>query len=158
MTTIGRRTYSETASRIKFATSQPPGLASTRGFTLIKMVALLSRKPGLTDEALRTHYEEVHVPLILSLVGPHLAAYRRNFVDHSTASGGANMARGELQLDFDIITETVYADQSDFDNAMAVFRDPGNARRVREDEENFLDRHAKRVFLVDETGGPLPRR
>ncbi|WP_327249254.1 EthD domain-containing protein [Streptomyces sp. NBC_01320] len=116
------------------------------------MVAVLSRKPGISVEEFRSHYEQVHVPLILSLVGPHLADYRRSYVDHSTASGGVNAGPGEEQLGFDVITETWYAEQAAFDQAMEVFRHPEHAERVRADELSFLDRSRKRIFLVDEVG------
>ncbi|MEV0692555.1 EthD domain-containing protein [Streptomyces sp. NPDC050388] len=119
---------------------------------MIKLVAVLSRKPGLSVEEFRTHYEQVHAPLILSLVGPHLMDYRRNYVDHATASGGVNSAPGQDLLDFDVITDMWYADRACFDRAMEVFRDPGHAARVRADELTFMDRDKKRVFLVDEVG------
>ncbi|MFE9975289.1 EthD domain-containing protein [Streptomyces hirsutus] len=121
---------------------------------MIKLIAVLSRKPGLSAEEFRTHYEQVHVPLILSLVGEHLADYRRNYVDHATVSGGVNAGPGQDPLDFDVITDMRYADRAAFDRAMEVFRDPVQAARVREDELTFVDRDMKRVFLVDEvTGG-----
>lgn len=119
---------------------------------MIKMVALLSRKPGLTLEEFRTYYEERHVPLIAEL-NPFMADYRRSYVDFATASkGGISAAVGSWAPDFDVLTEIWFEDRETFDKARAALTQPDSAARIGRDEENFLDRDNKRIFLVEEHG------
>lgn len=117
---------------------------------MIKMVALLSRRPDLTFEQFRTYYEERHVPLIREL-NPLMAEYRRNYVDVATASkGGIKAAAGSWAPDFDVITEVVFDSRETFEQARALLTSPESAKRIGEDELNFLDRDNKRIFLVEE--------
>jgi EthD domain len=53
-------------------------------------------------------------------------------------------------IDFDVVTELVFADRDGYRAwAGAVFR-PGAAEQVIADEERFLDRARTRAFVVEE--------
>lgn len=112
---------------------------------MIKAIALLRRKPGLTREEFIAYYETRHAPLIRSLL-PGIADYRRNYVDRAGAFESAMAA-----IDFDSVTEMRFADRATYDAFLARAADPEVARRIAEDEENVFDRAATRMFVVDET-------
>ncbi|MFN3458212.1 MAG: nuclear transport factor 2 family protein [Novosphingobium sp.] len=112
---------------------------------MIKAIALLRRKPGLTREAFIAYYETRHAPLIRSLL-PEIADYRRNYVDR-TGTFESTVAA----IDFDSVTEMRFANRAAYDAFLARAADPQVARLIAEDEENVFDRAATRMFVVDET-------
>lgn len=117
---------------------------------MIKAIALLKCKAGLSRADFIEYYEKRHVPLILELQ-PQVCGYRRNFIDLA----GAFIYPGTTAPDFDVITELWYADRAAYDAAMAAAETAEIADRIARDEENFLDRSKTRMFLVEEHISPL---
>ena len=119
---------------------------------MIRLVALLTRKPGTTLEQFRDYYETRHVPLI-ERINPYMAAYTRDYVVPGTGIKG-NLADGPSGWEpgYDVVTMVSFASQEDFDKARAAFGKPENAAAIAADEENFLDRKAKMIFLTDVAG------
>ena len=116
---------------------------------MIKTIALLRKKAGLTREQFIRYYETRHAPLILS-IAPQVCDYRRNFL----VEEGAIVAPGAAPRDYDVITELWYPDAAAFAAAMAAFTDPVNAARIAADEENVFDRSATRFYTVEERASP----
>lgn len=112
---------------------------------MIKVIALLRKKPGMTREAFIARYETRHAPLILSLL-PHIADYRRNYVDRKGAFAASPDA-----IDFDSVTQLRFASRAHYDAFLAAAEEPETARLIAEDEEALFDRAATRMFVVDET-------
>lgn len=112
---------------------------------MIKVIALLKAKPGLSRAEFIAYYETRHAPLILSLL-PEIADYRRNYVDRTGAFESAVAA-----IDFDSVTEMRFADRAAYDRFLACAARPEVAQAIAEDEENVFDRAATRMFVVDET-------
>jgi len=124
---------------------------------MFKCIALLKRKPGLSRAAFIDYYETQHAPLIRRLL-PGIIDYRRNYVDLE----GAFLFPGAAPIDFDVITEIWLADKAAYDRFTAAAAEAAIAQQIAEDEENFLDRPATRMMVVEERGGnagdePLPR-
>lgn len=117
---------------------------------MLKVVALMKRKAGLSRAELIDYYENRHVPLIRSLV-PEIRDYRRSYVDTSVSVPFAAVP------DFDVITEIWFDDQASYDRFLERCADPDIARRVAEDEENVFDRSATRLFAVEEMGDGAAR-
>src|SRR5580693_401496 len=116
---------------------------------MIKTIALLKAKVGLTRAQFIEYYETRHAPLILS-IAPQVCDYRRNFIDDA----GAIVAPGAGARDFDVVTELWYADEAAFAAAMAAFTAPANAARIAADEEHVFDRAYTRFYVVDERHSP----
>jgi EthD domain-containing protein len=112
---------------------------------VIKTIAFLKCKPGLTREQFIDYYERRHAPLILS-IAPQICGYRRNFLIEE----GAILFPGARRPDFDVVTELWYPSESAFAQAMAAFTDPANAARIAADEEHLFERSRTRFFRVDE--------
>jgi uncharacterized protein (TIGR02118 family) len=117
---------------------------------MIKTIAFLKARAGLSREDFIRYYETRHAPLILS-IAPQVCDYRRNFL----VTQGAIVAPGAAALDFDVVTELWYPDRSAFAAAMAAFTDPENAARIAADEENVFDRSRTRFFVVEEHSSPI---
>jgi hypothetical protein len=112
---------------------------------MVKTIAFLKRKAGLSRDAFIDYYETKHVPLILG-IAPQICEYRRNFL----IEAGAIVIPGAPPLDFDVVTEIWYPDRQAYAAAMAAFTLPANAERIARDEENVFDRSRTRFFEVDE--------
>ncbi|ABP64579.1 Ethyl tert-butyl ether degradation EthD (plasmid) [Novosphingobium aromaticivorans DSM 12444] len=116
---------------------------------MIKAIALLRRKQGLSREQFIAYYETRHAPLIRSLL-PGIEDYRRNYVDRTGA-----FESGIAAIDFDSVTEMRFASRASYDAFLAQAADPEIARLIADDEENVFDRSATRMFVVDETPAAL---
>lgn len=114
---------------------------------MIKAIALLRKKDGLSREAFIAYYETHHAPLIRTLL-PHIADYRRNYVMHEGAFTSA-----VAQIDIDSVTEMRFASRAHYDAFLAAAADPHIAALIAQDEENVFDRTATRMFVVEETPG-----
>ncbi len=116
---------------------------------MFKCIALLRRRADISHDAFVDYYERQHAKLILRLL-PGIADYRRNYVQRDGAFLSA-----QAPIDFDSITEIHFADRAAYDRFLARSAEPDIARQIAEDEANFLDRAATRMFVVDErTSGP----
>ena len=121
---------------------------------MIKFVALLYRKPGMTREEFRRHYDTSHVPLVKGLMGDNLMHYIRNYTTDASTEFDVG-----VPPEFDCITEFHYKDMAAFKRAVAAIEDPKNAPAVRADEKRFLDVSRVQMAIVevaDNTDGKTP--
>jgi len=106
---------------------------------MIKAIALIKRKPGLSMDEFSRHYEEVHAPLALRHF-PVIKRYVRNYV---------SLPPGAEELEFDCITEFWYENMEGLQAAIDTRR--SEARQLmHDDEESFMDRSKMITFLVEE--------
>ncbi len=106
---------------------------------MIKTVALLRRKEGVSREEFAKHYEEVHAPLALKHL-PMIKRYIRNHVFDVPGMEGP---------DFDCMSEFWFDSVED---ALAVveFMQSDAGKVIRNDEQKFMDTEKTISFLVDE--------
>jgi hypothetical protein len=117
---------------------------------LLKVIALLTRKPGMSRNAFIVYCESMHVPLVSRLF-PQIFDYRRNYVELS----GAFIAPGAAAPDFDSISEIWFRSRNDYDAMLAARATPSIGSRIDRDEDNFLDRSKTRFFMVEELGAAI---
>lgn len=111
---------------------------------MVKGMLLVRRRPDLTPEEFRDHYENVHVPLVLS----HFPGLRGNVRNHVLTGPETP------ELPFDCVTEFWWDTREQFDAAVAYLQSEAG-RPIREDEERFIDRERMVMFLVDERASDL---
>lgn len=105
---------------------------------MIKTLALLKRRPDLTREAFRDHYESTHAPLALPIV-TGLERYVRNHIVEELAG----------EVDFDVLSAFWYRDADAVAATMADLA--GEAGEViRVDELRFMDKPGNTFFSVSE--------
>jgi uncharacterized protein (TIGR02118 family) len=105
---------------------------------MIKTLSFLKRRPDLSRDAFREHYESTHVPLALPLL-EGLRRYVRYHVEEECYG----------ELGFDVLTYFGYADQQ---ATQAVFRKMAGpeGRPILADELEFMDKPANRFMTVSE--------
>ena len=104
----------------------------------MKTLALIVRKPGLSRENFRAHYEELHAPLALPLMSG-LLRYVRQHV-HEELHGAAG---------FDVMTSFTYRDVAAMQQVIARLAGPAGDAILR-DELTFMDKPRNRFFEVRE--------
>ncbi|MFD9679720.1 EthD domain-containing protein [Rhodococcus sp. NPDC059969] len=116
---------------------------------MFKVIALLTRKPGLTRDEFVDYYENNHAPLITETF-PQIIEYRRNFPDLTQV-----LRTGDTpDPQFDVITEMWFSDKSGYEDMLATHAQPEVGNRIRADESNFLDQTRIIQFVVDEREFP----
>lgn len=120
----------------------------------MKLIMLFKRKTGLTSEQFREHYEKRHVPLALRLL-PFFKTYTRNYVRHDLNYLGNDPRLAKGGVEFDVVTEVLFASNDDYERMKAALADPSVLNEIVDDENRFMDRAASVVIFVDEERTPM---
>jgi hypothetical protein len=118
---------------------------------MIAIILLLKRKPGMSREQFRHHYETSHVALAKEYVGHLFVDYVRHYV-HGTNVLAEDEVGWAAQTDsgYDAITKIVFRDQGTLDEFWRICTDPEVNAILKADEERFLDRPAMRISVCEE--------
>ena len=111
---------------------------------MIKIVALIPRRPDLARDAFLDYYEHQHVPLFRRVIPDEVARAITHYVQNHAASLGT----GTNEPPYDCVTEIGFDDLA----GMQVWSrwDLGEDGKVlRDDEEHFMDL-PRRVVIVTE--------
>lgn len=114
---------------------------------MLKLIALLKRRPGMTLEQFRDHYETTHAKFAEPLRDGLAVRYVRRYftpIEHPLLDVEAE------EPEFDGMMEMWFEDEVQFEKAMKAFADPDLAKAIREDEHNLFDVAKIRHYLVDE--------
>ena len=110
-----------------------------------KMIALLKKREDISRDEFISHYEVVHVPLMLSIF-PTIREYRRNYADFDSAFLFPDAA----PFDFDCVTEFWFDSEADYKDFLKRSADPDVVARVEADAQLILARSFTRMFDVQE--------
>lgn len=114
---------------------------------MFKVFAFLKKRDELTTEEFMNYYENIHVPLILSLTHKPLV-YKRNYLKSDKES--LKLSLTSNLIGFDVVTEQVFKSDEDFQNWLGKLSTPEVALIVKEDEDKFLDRSHYFAYVIDE--------
>ena len=120
------------------------------GYYMVKILWLLKRKPGLTHEQFREHYERSHVALAHKYISHLLVGYHRNYPTGGWVSPSSKREDGVVEpyhCEWDCITEMRIRDQAAADEMLRIFNDPVIGKTFVDDEHRFLDR--KSVIMIN---------
>jgi len=114
-----------------------------------KLIALICKKPAISEEDFKTYYEENHVPLIESIF-PTIAGYKRIYLFE------ANMLNDALPLEsdgghsvFNVITELTFDDEDGLNQFFERGADNKVIESIRNDEANFLDGEKTIMYRIE---------
>ena len=109
---------------------------------MFRVFGCLTKNEELSVEEFIEYYEKTHVPLICSLA-PAPALYKRRYKGERLTSEAGD-------VDFDAMTELIFADRNAFEEWMAALAKPGVGARIVADEEKFLNRTRTRAYVIEE--------
>ena len=101
---------------------------------MFKLINFLVKRPDLSLEQMKEHYESSHVPIALRTF-PDILEHRRNYLPKDSAMAPPGVSLPEV----DCIAELWFADRSGFERMMAIVMDPVAGQEVRDDGDKFLD-------------------
>lgn len=111
-----------------------------------KLLILIKRRPGMSLEQFREHYEERHVKFAVDMAAAvSMCHYSRRYLQ--PISGG--------EFDYDVLTECWFDDRARFEAVVAGMAKGKLSPEIVEDEERFMDRAKTRFFTVTECESPL---
>jgi len=108
---------------------------------MIKIIYFLKRKPGITHEQFREHYENSHVQLARKYIGHLMISYKRNYPTSIRASRKLGLGP-TTAFDFDCITEWTLANEEALEEVYRIFKIPEIGKEFDDDEMRFMDRDA----------------
>ena len=118
---------------------------------MIKVVTLLTRKPGISREAFIEHYETHHRKIGEKYLSGFAVKYQRRYLQSAGFRG-----QEAPMPPFDVLMEIWYPDQDTLDAALAVlFTDEAQAEIIA-DEERLFDRDLIRSYTVEEYESEMP--
>ena len=118
---------------------------------MIKVVTLLTRKPGMSREAFIEHYETHHRKIGEKYLSGFAVKYQRRYLQ----SAGFRGQEGAT-LPFDVLMEIWYPDQDTLDATLAVLSTDEAQAEIIADEERLFDRDLIRSYTVEEYESEMP--
>ena len=118
---------------------------------MIKVVTLLTRKPGMSREAFIEHYEAHHRKIGEKYLSGFAVKYQRRYLQ----SAGFREQEGD-EPPFDVLMEIWYPDQDTLDAALAVLSTDEAQAEIIADEERLFDRDLIRSYTVEEYESEMP--
>ena len=112
---------------------------------MIRIIALIKRRPGLSPAEFAEYYEHRHAPLFHRVIPPQVADAIVRYAQHHAVrlgSGGSEPA-------YDCVTELGFDDLG----GMRTWSDwylGDDGKVLRDDEEHFMDVDERVVIVVDE--------
>lgn len=118
---------------------------------MFKYLILMKKKASISREAFIEHYEHSHSPLIWSIAPHNRVLYRRNYIVHDDPLFDIDGRKGQAsEFDWDVVTEVGFTTRADAEAAKAaVLADPNNLRRIKQDEEQFIEPGSVRMLIVE---------
>ena len=118
---------------------------------MIKVVTLLTRKPGMSREAFIEHYETHHRKIGEKYLSGFATKYQRRYM----LSAGFREQDGDAPP-FDVLMEIWYPDQDALNGALAVLSTEEAQAEIAADEERLFDRKLIRSYTVEEYESEMP--
>jgi len=111
---------------------------------MLKVIAFLKRKPGMTMEEFIDHYETKHVPLGMKYA-TKIKHYSRRYLYPAAYPFGV-----KHELDCDVLTELWLDDLKALEENWAALRQPEAFAALSGDEMKVFDTSKNRLAIVDE--------
>ena len=112
---------------------------------MYKVLHFIKRKPHLTHEQFRDHFERSHAAMALKFCGHLFSSYQRNFIDVVYTGGDSreeNSGYGPREAEWDLISEWILPDEAALNEIYRIMQTPGIDELFRADEDRIIDRRA----------------
>jgi hypothetical protein len=112
---------------------------------MIKIVALIKRRPDVTLEEFCHYYEHHHAPLFARTIPPEVA----DAIKHYVQNHALQLGRSRTDPPYDCVTEIGFDDVSGMQLWTNWYLGEGG-QVLRDDEETFMDPRQRVVIVTDE--------
>lgn len=112
---------------------------------MLKVLHFIKRKPHLTHEQFRDHFERSHAAMAIKFCGHLFTAYQRNYFDtayHGGDSRDPDSSYGPKPAGWDLISEWILPDEAALHEIYRIMQEPGIDELFHADEDRFIDREA----------------
>lgn len=119
---------------------------------MYKVLHFIKRKPHLTHEQFKAHFERSHAAMALKFCGHLFSEYRRNYIDTAWFGGDSRQeGSGYRQQDWnwDLISEWILPSEEALHEIYRIMQEPGVDELFRADEDRFIDRTATVTVACD---------
>ncbi len=113
---------------------------------MYKIIFLIKRKPTLTHEQFKDHYEKSHARLAHKYLGHLMISYVRNYIP--VALGSRKHGNKPVDFGFDVITEWILPNEEAWLEIDRIFKDPVIWEEFLADEHRLFDRDATITFRL----------
>lgn len=123
---------------------------------MLKIVAILKRKPGMSFEEFRERYETSHVELAKKYFGHLMVEYRRNYLPSAPSVAESDLEASGSSSGPDVVTEICLRDEEAYAEFTRIFSDPAILKILQDDEATFQDRSASCWGIAQVLESQLP--
>ena len=112
---------------------------------MYKVLHFIKRKPHLTHEQFRDHFERSHAPMALKSCGHLFSGYHRNYIQTAYTGGDSRQegsGYGPREWDWDLISEWILPSEEALNEIYAIMESPEIRPLFEADEDRFIDRTA----------------
>lgn len=112
---------------------------------MYKVLHFIKRKPHLTHEQFRDHFERSHAAMALKFCGHLFLEYRRNYVGTVFTGGDSrdpDSGYGPREWEWDLISEWILPSEDALNEIYRIMQETGIDHLFHEDEDRFIDRRA----------------
>ncbi len=118
---------------------------------MIKIIALLKRKEGMSREDFRKYYEENHLALCYENCRGYAVDYRRNYIEDQFGGGDDTFSDPTAErLDYDVVTEVWFRSREDIQEMLSKVEVSTIGEAMVKDEANLFDRPKHRFLICEE--------
>lgn len=115
---------------------------------MFKVMWLMKRKPGTSMQDLIDYYENVHSKIgerfATGVAVKYIRRYLRPLTDPIPDS------QDDSEPEYDVAMEMWFNSRADWDRLLEITSPEALTNMIIEDEQRFLDRSRRRVFLLEE--------
>lgn len=124
-----------------------------------KLMMFMKRKPGISFEAFRRHYEGVHIPLVDDWVGHLMTDFKRYYPTQFTnlfvgRDDEKEAPANDGVVNYDAVSIYSIRDDAAVELLLRIDSNPEFTLAITRHEANFADRGASRQSITDEIFGP----
>ena len=112
---------------------------------MVKFIAGIKRKPGMTAREFHRYWREAHAPLVQSV--PEFFGYVRKYVQSHAVERSSGTLAGFDIATFDGIVELWF---DSIEDAEKAFTAPRYLELIRPDEKKFIDLSSAKVVIAEE--------
>lgn len=112
---------------------------------MFKVLHFIKRKPHLTHEQFRDHFERSHAPMAIKFCGHLFTAYQRNYFKQVYTGGDSRQpdsGYGVRDSDWDLVSEWILPNEEALEEIYRIMLTPEINALFLADEDRIIDRTA----------------